>query len=114
MADWVTLINCTPSRADHGGVTSYGGADAIHVYHEVVATTAVVMLSLSTSDQSPKFELDLMAEWVTLINCAPSRVGHGGVTSCGGDDTIHVYREVVATAAVVTLSLSTLDQSPKF
>ncbi len=51
---------------------------------------------------------------VMLINCAPSRAGHGGVTSCGGDDAMHVYCKVVATTAVVTSSSSTLDQSPKF
>jgi hypothetical protein len=29
------------------------------------------------------------------IDCAPARVGHGRVASCGGDDGICVYREVV-------------------
>ena len=51
---------------------------------------------------------------VTSINCAPWRAGHGGVTLCGGDDAIHVYCKVVATAAIMLSLLSTPDQSLKF
>ena len=46
---------------------------------------------------------------VMSIDCGPSRAGHGGVTLCGGNDVIHVYRKVVATTAIVTLSPFTSD-----
>ena len=72
------LINCAPSRAGHGRVTLCGGNDAIHMYCKVVATAAVVMSSLSTSDQSPKFEL---CQWRNLRTMATSEHGGGGGTT---------------------------------
>ncbi|KAL3810450.1 hypothetical protein ACHAXA_010380 [Cyclostephanos tholiformis] len=49
---------------------------------------------------------------VTSIDCAPSRAGHGGVASCGGDDTINIYREVVD--ATTNALVASSDYMPKF
>jgi hypothetical protein len=51
-------------------------------YREVVATAAIVKSSLPTSDQSPKFELDSMAE------CA-----HDGDVRARGGATTHTQEE---------------------
>ena len=77
----VMSINCTPLRPSHSGVTPCGGDDSIHVYCEVVAIAAVVTSASSTSDQSPNFELDLMAE------CA-----HDGDVRARGERRLHTCR----------------------
>merc|ERR1712038_307322 len=31
---------------------------------------------------------------IYTVHCAPSRAGHGRIVSGGGDDSIHIYREI--------------------